>query len=300
MAYLKLFRELWSYAGGERWKISAFIILHVLSCVAGLLQPLVFAQILNILQTHPDHLFHSVLTWMGAWVGLFLWFNLFHRVGRYLEFDVAYAIKRKMLNEYYKIATNLPLSWHADHHSGDTISRINTAANALSDFVQAQYAFITYFMFFWGPIVGLAVLSWEISIAALLVAVMTIALISKFDRQLVVLYNEMNSLSNRVSAGLYDYIGNIRTVITLRLGQQTGGELDHRLQLGYRPYIRAEAVVNAGKWFMISSCTLLLEAGLILFYVWRQPVVRTRRPDCSGGRKRFRQVVAHGPIARAV
>ena len=270
MAYFRLYREMWRYAGADRWKIVLFTIFHVLSCVSTILQPLVFAQILNVLQEQPAHLLQHILFWIAVWCGLFLWFNLLHRAGQYYVFDVTYRVKQRLLNDYYSIATELPLKWHADHHSGETINRINKAAEALTSFTARQYEFIGYFMMFVGPLVGLAALSRPVSGIALAVAIGTVLIIKRFDRQLAVLYGDMNELQHRVASVLYDYLGNIKTIITLRLGTQTGHEVDHRQELGYIPFMKAEAWVNGAKWFTVSLCNLLLEAGIILFYIWQR------------------------------
>ena len=269
MAYLKLFREMWRYAGADRWKIVAFMTMHVLSWMAPVLQPLVFAQILNLLQTRPPQLLLHILHWIAAWIALFLWFNIFHRIARYFEFDIAYRGKQRFLNDYYRIVTELPLSWHSDNHSGETINRINKAADVLARFALSQYELIGYFMKFWGPLIGLTAFSWPIGLVAIAMAVITILVIKQFDGELAGLFGLMNELQHRVSAVLYDYIGNIKTIITLRLGTQTGHELDHRQELGYGPFMRAEAWVDGAKWFTVSLCNLVVEAGIILFYIWR-------------------------------
>jgi ABC-type multidrug transport system fused ATPase/permease subunit len=270
MAYLKLFREMWRYAGGDRWKIVVLLVFHALSYVGTLLQPLIFAQILNELQTHPADLIRRLLFWFGAWVASFLWFNLFHRIARYFEFNIGYRTKQRFIKERYASATQLSLKWHSDHHSGEIINRINIAADALQNFACGQQDYVRYVMWFWGPLIGLATISWEVSLVAFVLAILIILIIKVFDQRLAHLYDIMNQMQHRIAAVLYDYLGNIKTIITLRLGQQTSIELDHRLEAGYIPYIRAEALVNATKWFIVTSAVLCLEAGVILFYILRR------------------------------
>ncbi len=270
MAYIKLFKELWRYAGKDRWKIVVFILLHALAQLATLTQPLVFAQILNSFQKQPDRVLETIIMWLGVWGGLFIWFNIFHRAANYFCYDVSYRVKQNFLNDYYKIVTELPLKWHTDHHSGSTINRINTAAEALFNFSINHYQYITFFMLFWGPLVALLVLSWQVSLMAFAIAVVSVFVMGLFDKRLVVLYRRMNDVQHKIASVLYDYVSNIKTIITLRLGRRTGIELDHRIEQGYAPYMQAESRINQWKWLTISLGVLILEAGVIFYYIWRQ------------------------------
>ena len=244
------------------------------------MQPLVFAQILNVLQLHPIDMLRQIEWWIAAWVGLFIWFNIFHRIGQYFVFDVGYRVKQRFIEERFRSATALSLKWHSDHHSGEVINRINIAADALLLFCDNQYEYVQYFMQFWGPIVALAAFSQIISLTTFVGAIITVLVIKFFDYKLAVLYNVMNDLQHRVAAALYDYIGNIKTVITLRLGSQAEAEIHQRTERGYRPYMRAEGIMNSTKWAIVTSCILALEAGVILIYIVRR--VRRDQPVLAG------------------
>lgn len=270
MAYIKLFKELWRYAAGYRWKVVAFILLHALANLATLAQPLVFGQILNSFQKQSDQILNTIMLWLGVWVGLFVWFNIFHRAANYFCYDVSYRVKQAFLNDYYSTVTRLPLKWHTDHHSGSTINRINTAAEALFNFSINHYQYISFFMLFWGPLAALLFLSWQVSLMAFTIAIISIFVMWQFDKRLVVLYQQMNEIQHKVASVLYDYVSNIKTIITLRLGPSTGTELDHQIEKGYRPYMKSESQVNQWKWLSISFGVLILEAGVIFYYIWQQ------------------------------
>ncbi len=264
-----LFREVWRYAGRDRWKIVVYVLLHLLAAVGPLATPLVFAQILNSLQTERrDRLFTTVVQWTLAWAGLFVWFNLFHRLGRWFEFDVGYRLKRTYLNRYYRIVTDLPLAWHTDHHSGETIDRINLAAGALHEFSLRQFVYIDQLMRFGGTLIVLAVMSWRVAVVATVVAVVTILIVQAFDKQLVVAFARLNTINHRTQATFFDYVSNIKTIITLRLGERTAKELDARIAEGYAPFMRAETYLNAMKWATVTVCMMALQVGTIFYYIW--------------------------------
>ncbi|MGF1453974.1 MAG: ABC transporter ATP-binding protein [Alphaproteobacteria bacterium] len=271
MSYVLLFREMWAYAAGLRWRIVFFITAHVLSLLGPLSTPLVFAQILNTLQTAPpEDTLSGVSAWAGIWIGLALWFNLAHRTARYFEIDVAFRIKQRFLNRHYGLLISLPMTWHTNHHSGDTIDRVNLAATALGDFAGGQFNYINYFMGFWGPMVALSILSWHLSVITFAMAVVAVTVIVLFDQRLIVLYRTINGINHKISQTLFDYVSNIRTIITLRLGRRTAQEFDQQIARAYAPTMDAEAKVNAAKWFCVSLITNLTQVGAVFYYIWSQ------------------------------
>ncbi len=271
MPYFFLFKQLWHYAAGHRWKIVVMVFFHVISLSATILTPYVFAQILNTLQTgNRDEILRRVTTWTFIWVGLSIWFNVFHRLARYFEFDAAFRAQQAFTNEYYNIVTHLPLRWHSDHHSGETINRINMAGAALGSFGAYQFIYINHFISFWGPLLALSFLSWKISLLSFIMAVVSMILVRRFDKRLAVLYREVNDLRHKFSATFFDYISNIRTIITLRVAAKTAVELNKRMETTYSPHMEAETWVNAWKWFIISLSTTALRIGVVFYYVWLQ------------------------------
>lgn len=271
MAYIQLFKELWHYAKGHRWKVLLFMVLHIVSTAALVSIPLIFAEVLNTLQnTKADRVIEKILFLLLLWLGAFLAFNIFHRFGRYFEFDVGYRAKQAFLNEYYKRTTQLSLQWHTDHHSGDTINRINLAGRALFDFTIMQFVYIELFFTILFSLAILTYLSWQVALLSFVIAALTVLFIGRFDKHLVVLYRNMNEVEHKVSATLFDYISNIKTIITLRLAHKTQDELDTHIDKGYKPTMHAETWVNAWKWFTVSCCMVIQEIAVVFYYIWLQ------------------------------
>ena len=178
---------MWRYGKGHRWKIWIFFALHILSMGAMVLIPLIFAQILNAIQTKErDEILAEVGFWTSIWVLTFLWFNLTHRIARYFEFNVAYHVRKTFQEKLYRVVTQLPLKWHTDNHTGDTINRINTAAEALFSYTVSQFFYLGTVINFVGPVIILAFLSWQISLAVVIFSVIVIWSMKRFD---VVLMN---------------------------------------------------------------------------------------------------------------
>lgn len=271
MAYWFLFKHLWHYADRQRWKIALMVVCHVISLVAMLFNPYVFAQILNTLQLgERETMLASITRWSVVWVTMFLIFNLFHRIGRYLEYDSTFHAKQNFLNKHYHVVTHLSLKWHTDHHSGDTINRINTAANALQNFGVHNFLFITYFINFWGPLFALSFLSGKVALLAFAIALVTMWIIRRFDKALISMYQQINETRNKLAAILHDYISNIRTVITLRVAHKTQEHYNNQITASYKPYMQAEAWLNAWKWVCINFATIFLTIGVVFYYLWLQ------------------------------
>ena len=269
MSYLYMFRQLWRYAGKEQWKIVVYLLAHTCSLLGVLLQPYAFAQVFNVLQRNEPNLLCQVLAWLGLYVLGFLIFETFHRIGRFLERRVAFRCRQRFVNDMYPRLYHLPMKWHADHHSGNVINRIMVAGQGLSHFGQNQYNYVDYFMRFWGPLIILTGISYEITLIAVGLLLTTMLLIVRFDRILVPIVRAQNEVLHHFSATFFDYVSNIKTVLTLRLGKQTERELDQKFGKFY-PQLTRELQWNQTKCFVVATCTLFLEAGIILYYIWRQ------------------------------
>ena len=270
MAYIHLFKELWHYGAEKRRKIILFIILHTFSHAGSLATPLIFAQILNIIQKGEPHLFRDVVMWMCIWVLIFTSDAFLHRFGRILEFQVSYTVYQNFINRQYAKVMNLPLKWHTNHHSGDTINRINTAATALREFTENQYLYLGHIIMFWGPIIALGTFCWQGALAAFVAAAVIIYVINRFDIKLVKLYHELNENRHYVASAIFDYISNVKTIITLRLGERTSREVDKRLEKGYGIHVQSEGIINGVKWTTIQFMFLFLQLSVLLYYIWAQ------------------------------
>ena len=174
MAYWYMLKQLWRYAGEERWKIVVYAISHAISILGELGKPYAFAMVINALQANRPTLLQEVGHWLGCYALCFLTFEVFHRGGRYLEVPVAFRSRRRFVEAMYDRLQSLPLSWHAEHHSGNLIDRVNVAARALHEFGNVQMHYAEILMKFWGPLIILWKMSPPISVASLLVGVLMV------------------------------------------------------------------------------------------------------------------------------
>lgn len=266
MSFFYMLKKMWLHSENRKFLIVLFYILHIISMLGLLGQPYVFAQIFNVLQNNADNLVSDINFWIGIYVVLFFVFNIFHRLGRHIEQRVAFKNRQAFINDLYNKLLRLPMKWHSDNHSGSTINKIKISSEALHNFSELQFKYIEHIMMFCGPLVILTILSYQISIIAFILAIFTVMLISKFDIKIVPLFKAENETVHKFFATIFDYVSNIRTIITLRINNQTREELNNKIELAY-PILTESIKINQYKWASISFCILLLEVGIVFYYI---------------------------------
>jgi ATP-binding cassette, subfamily B, bacterial len=210
--------------------------------------------------------FKALMFWLIIGVVLHPIFWLFHGPARVIERDVALKIQQGFLQNIYNKITLLPLKWHQENHSGDIITRINRACAALKRFSEEQFVYVETiikfilslgFLFYISPIIGI------LSLGTCLLAAITIAL---YDRKLVPLYEQANTAENHIGSGLFDYISNMTTLLTLRLTKLTETNLGQRL-LAIWPAYKKEIALNEVKWFIMNMIVTTLQALILLGFI---------------------------------
>ena len=273
MAFIYLFKQCWKYAEKDRWKIIVFYIAFLIRDICFVCLPLIFAQILNAIQTSsPEEVLKTVGRWMTVWLVGIVAISFFPRLSKYLKEDVSYRIKQRFMNTYYGVVTSLPLGWHADHHSGDTINRINTAATSLYNFSQNQHIYIGVFIRLVGPVFALYFLDVGLTVFLMIAALVFVTFfVSRyFDKKLVSEYKKVNEINHKISAAFFDFVSNIRTIITLKLAEKTQKDLDEKLEQGYKASLYANGVLDTIKWGVLMVVVELPVVGIVYFYIVQQ------------------------------
>lgn len=264
--YVNLIRAIWHH--GKPWRPSiiiyycAFIIAQTFLS----LSPYALGKTIDILQHFKPNRLYEVIAWLSVSVIVLFLFWLFHGPARVLERQVALKIQQTLRTDLYEKLTQLPLKWHQYHHSGNIITRINRAATALFRFASDQFLYIETIIKFLTSSLFLLWLSWPIGILSFLSCSLAIATVLVFDRILVPLYNRENEIDNHVGAVLFDYISNMTTIITLRLGELTRNNLFQRM-MAIWPFYKKEAILNEVKWFTIGMILTTLQAIILIGYI---------------------------------
>src|SRR5260370_1042996 len=97
-------------------------------------------------------------------------------------------------------------------------------------------------------------------------ALMALMLV-RFDRVMIRLTHAQNQAQARYAATLVDCLGNIATVLTLRLAGPTRRLVAARLGAVFAP-LRSSIVLNEAKWCAVDLLNNRLRCGLVVLYVW--------------------------------
>ncbi|MSR67624.1 ABC transporter ATP-binding protein [Candidatus Peribacteria bacterium] len=263
-AFQALLSALWRYADGNRKVVILYIVLFACGNTVWLFEPYVIGKILNAVQESGENpsAVSSILRSLAMLVSLSAGFWLFHGPARILERTNAFLVRRAFKQHLFSVITDLPLQWHKNHHSGQTINRISKATSALFNFTQDGYQLIEMIVRPLGALVALTILFPVAAFVAIVSMSAACGIVFFFDRILLPLYDRLNEKDHFVASALHDYITNITTVITLRLEKLTQSELYKRMT-NYFPVYRRECRLNEGKWF-IATMAISITTALIL------------------------------------
>lgn len=264
--YFILFGAMWKHVGIYR-RIYVFALVGLLIAqIIGLASPYVLGKLI-------DHIQHGVGTKRELVKGILLCLTyflitpllwMFHAPGRIYERQTGFYVHKNFLETTYSKVRQLPYSWHQNLHSGQLVDRIKKSAVALEDFTVTQFVYLRFLTDFIGP---LLILIWFFpwaGLACIVMGILAFHVISRFDRYIIPLYSEKNKLSHEEAGVFNDYLSNIRTIITLRLGQITQFELIQRYMARKIPQWR-EIRLSEYKWAAISNFADFFIAMLLIF-----------------------------------
>ncbi|MCL2439208.1 MAG: ABC transporter ATP-binding protein/permease [Alphaproteobacteria bacterium] len=269
-ALFYLSAQYWKAAYGRRRQAIAISFAFFVAHGLNVLEPIIMANVINTLQqSAPNDMLGNVAPLLCLWAGIFFGYNIIFRPTFFICTALAYKVKSRFISKSYKKLSALSMDWHQNNHSGGVINRINNASNSLFSFVQDfQNQCIKIFIHLFGSIAGILFIDWRIgliTIGILFVFLMTSNLINRRINEQVKKTIEAN---NRISAALFDFIGNMRSILVLRLGKQTDKKLDSKVASGERPTVMAWGFWNQLKMTKNSFSLMFLKVGLVSYFIY--------------------------------
>ncbi len=264
--YFSLIASVWHYGASWHKAIIGYYIAYVFAQGTLSLAPYAFGRAIDVLQNFEESKLNDVIFWLAFGVVVLLVFWLFHGPARIVERKVALKIQQTFRLNLYEQLTRLPLKWHQDHHSGNIITRINRSSVALHRFAENQFIYIETIIRFVTAIGFLVWISLPVGLISLLSSVMVMLAVFLFDRKLVPLYETENEIDNHVGAVFFDYISNMTTVLTLRLGELTHNNLFQRM-MSIWPFFNKENILNETKWFTMGILLSTVQAAILIGYI---------------------------------
>ncbi len=262
-----LYREIWRYAAGKRGSIVLAFGLLLVSQIIKLSLPYLSAQAINLIQVaQPDYLIKAGWYLLAVFGALVLsW--LLHGPGRIIERNVAIHIRQNLADRLTAKLLDLPLAWHEEEHSGETIKRVDQSTRALYDFAQTQFIYLQNLVNLVGPIVALFFISRLTGLAALVGYALIALVIVRVDRSMMRIADKENEAERHYHSALVDALGNIVSVLALRLQAATRRLLGTRLASIVVP-LKRTIIMNEAKWCTVDLMNAALWCSLVALYAW--------------------------------
>ena len=263
---LNLFRYTWRYSYGTKKFVVIFISFSVIANIISLLEPIVIGRVFDNVQFAQNdpalfsHLVRSFLLLIAITVG----FWAFHGTSRVMEARNAFLVRKNYKQTMFEKVMALPAQWHKDHHSGDTIDKIDKGGENLYSFAGDLFIITENATRLVASIAILSFFDWRATTIAVVGTLIAIGSILQFDNFLRRGYLKIYRSENFIAAGIYDFISNIITIITLRLEKRAAGEIDGR-QLQAFPIFNRTRRVEEVKWFLVSLYVTAMTVSILIF-----------------------------------
>jgi ABC-type multidrug transport system fused ATPase/permease subunit len=264
--YLSLLGTAWRYARKERGRYLLVYALFGCSNLMFALYPVLYGWFIDTIQRDQSSVLRTAWRYGACYLLLKAIEWAFHAPARLMERQLAFNLSRNFLNERCHQALHLPLKWHEDHHSGATINRIRKAYESLRNFFDGGYLYVHALLKLVFSVTAMLYFSPVFGGVGVLVGLLTVVMILKFDRPLIASQESFNEREHELSATLFDSLSNIRSVVTLRLEQSIELGLRGKLAALWPPF-RRSALLNESKWFSAEICVALIYAVIAVGYV---------------------------------
>jgi ABC-type multidrug transport system fused ATPase/permease subunit len=264
---LVLYGRIWRYAEGARRQYALAMAMLAGCSLLKLCSPLLAGKAINAIQgSDGGRLAHAGLLVAGVFaVQAAAW--MLHGPGRVLERNVAVKVRSAAANALYGRLMRLPLEWHESRHSGELQHRVHQGTRALFDFTQHQFIYLQNAINIAGPLVALTLLSRPVGGLALCGFIALAFVTLRFDGTLMRLSAAEVAAERRYAATLLDFLGNVSTLVGLRLTEASRRLLDARLERVFEP-LRRNIVVNEAKWCAVDLLGIGLCWSLVAVYAW--------------------------------
>ena len=265
-----LMKKMWRYAEGNRRNVVAYVLLFVIANSISFLEPLVIARMLNTVQERgiTSVSIPSLLWYLAALLVISLGFWTFHGPARVIENKNAFLVRAHYKKYLIDGVMAFPISWHTDHHSGDTIDKIEKGTTALFNYSSNTFMTIQSIVRLVSSYIALSYFNLHAGYIVLFMVVVTIILIMQFDKVLVRQYRAIYGAENKISEKIFDAISNITTVIILRIETLVSSSIYEKIMEPFGLYTRNKKMGET-KWFLVSVCSTAMTVSVLgsYFYV---------------------------------
>jgi ABC-type multidrug transport system fused ATPase/permease subunit len=265
---LYLFSKTWQYSAGNRQNIVLYWLLFIVANTFDMiLQPLVLAKVMDTIQKEgvvsANITFICELLLATLVIDIFFW--AFHGPARVIERANAFKAKANYKKFLLGGVLTLPLSWHSDHQSGDSIDKVEKGTGALYNFSADSFLVIQSIVQLLVCYVMLTYFSPSAGIIVLVMMAITAWITTRFDKVLISEYKELNQAENKITANIFDSISNITTVIILRVERLVFEGIGKKIDKPYALFLKNN-IRNETKWFLTNMCSGVMTVAVLSSY----------------------------------
>lgn len=264
-----LAKNIWKFSKGERHKVVLYFILFIIANVIKFVEPLLVSQILNKIQLEGITAANisSILISLLVFPGVSIAFWIFHGPARVIETKNAFLVRANFKKYLLNGTMGLKSEWHTDHHSGDTIDKIEKATNSLYDFGCRSFEVIETIVQFVSSFLALMYFNVSSGFIMAFFVIFTVITILKFDKVLIKQWSELFKMENKISASVFDTLSNITTVIILRMEKLVAQTIFTKIMQPFK-LAKRNIRINETKWFIVSVFGGLMTFLILSSYVY--------------------------------
>jgi ATP-binding cassette, subfamily B, bacterial len=263
-----MFKQMWKYSAGNKNKVVMFLVFSAIANLIIFFQPLALAWLLNTIQVEGVSGANiSKLLWISS---LFLFsvigFWIFHAPSRVIERNNAVYVRANYKKYMVEGVLSMPVEWHAEHHSGDTIDKIEKGSNALYHFSRDTFQIIEAVIRFVSSLIAIIYFNLGAGFIVILFTIVSIQTILKFDMTLREYYKQIHRAENATSQKIFDILSNVTTVIILRMERVASSEIYKKISSPFHTFDRL-AKLDETKWAIGSILSAAMVTCVLVVYL---------------------------------
>lgn len=269
-----LAKKTWEYSLDNRRKVILFLALFAIANLVDFFEPIILAQVVNIIQQ--DITSHGAITYGGflhacQWLSLlvvsvFIFWSC-HGPARVIEQTNAFLVRANYRKHMLEGVLSFPMQWHVEHHTGDTIDKIEKGANAIFRFSEGSFEIVETLAMLIGSFLALIYFNPHSSYLVIFMALLVIIVVVRFDRVLVPQYKMLNKAENKISEKVIDVITNVGTIIILRVEKHILKAINHKILEPFGLFKRNRQISET-KWFFVNLINSLSMVWVLASFIY--------------------------------
>ncbi len=267
---MQLFRMSWQHSPKKAnivWYWIMFFMANIFSIIAA---PLALARVMDTVQKEgvTKGNFGGIVLLLGSLFLIDILFWAFHGPARLIEQTNAFGVRSNYRKFLIGGVISLPLSWHTEHHSGDTIDKVNKGTDAIFSFSEDSFEVIYSLVQLVGSFAMLAYFSPLSSIIVLTMFFTSMFITMRFDRTLIPQYKDLSKMENEITESTFDTISNITTLHILRAERRVFKSIMRKVEKPLELFKRNN-LIGETKWCATSLCSTIMTAAVLVLYFWQ-------------------------------